>query len=139
MVDLRSQLCTQESLSSPELRGWSDRLRPMWNPCGEDPRPFMLHRKMWEWLFIAQALAERDMLRPGRVGLGFGVGREPLVALFASMSCDVVATDQPRACAVSTGWTDSEIEWAGGLAGLNQDGLCPDDLFRATCASGRWT
>ena len=47
----------------------------MWNPHGEDPRPFMLHRKMWEWLFIAQALAERDMLRPGRVGLGFGVGR----------------------------------------------------------------
>ncbi len=101
----------------------------MWNPRGEDPRPFMLHRKMWEWLFIAQALAERDMLRPGRVGLGFGVGQEPLVALFASMSCDVVATDQPRARAVSTGWTDSAIEWAGGLAGLNRDGLCPDDLF----------
>ena len=56
----------------------------------------MLHRKMWEWLFIAQPWPRRDMLRPGRVGLGFGVGREPLVALFASMSCDVVATDQPE-------------------------------------------
>jgi len=81
---LISQLCTHDSLTSPELRAWSDRLRPMWNPEGTDPRPIMLHRKMWEWLFICESLAERGMLRPGRRGLGFGVGREPLVALFAS-------------------------------------------------------
>jgi hypothetical protein len=126
---LRSQLCSQESLSSPEIRQWSDRLRPMWNPLGEDPRPFMLHRKMWEWLFIAEALSERDMLRPGRTGVGFGVGKEPLVALFAEAGCNVVATDQPPELAESTGWTDSAVEWAGGLVGLNDDGLCPPDQF----------
>ena len=100
---LRSQLCSQESLSSPELRKWSDRLRPIWNPRGEDQLEFMLHRKMWEWLFIAEPLSERDMLRPGRIGLGFGVGKEPLAALFASSGCDVVATDQPAALAESSG------------------------------------
>jgi hypothetical protein len=126
---LHSQLCSQESLSSPEIRRWSDRLRPMWNPKGEDPRPFMLHRKMWEWLFIAEALSERDMLRPGRRGVGFGVGQEPLVALFADAGCDVVATDQPPELAESTGWTDSSVEWAGGLAGLNEDGLCSPEAF----------
>ena len=56
----------------------------------------MLRRKMWEWLFICQALSERDMLRPGRRGLGFGVGREPLVPLFAALGCEVVATDLDR-------------------------------------------
>jgi SAM-dependent methyltransferase len=101
----------------------------MWNPRGEDPRPFMLHRKMWEWLFIAQALSERDLLRPGHRGLGFGVGQEPLVALFASYGCDVVATDQPAELAQSSGWTDSAVEYVGGLAGLNDDGLCPSELF----------
>jgi hypothetical protein len=126
---LRSQLCSQESLSSPALRAWADRLRPMWNPRGEDPRPFMLHRKMWEWLFIAEALSERGLLAEGRTGLGFGVGKEPLVALLASHGCDVVATDQPPELARSSGWTDSTVEWAGGREGLNEDGLCPSEQF----------
>jgi len=126
---LRSQLCTHASLTSPELRAWSDRLRPMWNPVGADPRPVMIHRKMWEWLFICQALGERDMLRPGRRGLGFGVGREPLVALFAGAGCEVLATDLTAEQARAAGWTDTGEEYAGGLDGLNDHGLCPPEEF----------
>ena len=126
---LRSQLCSAESLRSPELRAWADRLRPMWASGDEDGRDVMLHRKMWEWLFIAEALRERGLLAQGRTGLGFGVGQEPLVALFAAEGCDLVATDQPHEAAVASGWTDSEIEWAGGLEHLNTHGLCPDELF----------
>ena len=126
---LRSQLCSAESLRSPELRAWADRLRPMWASGDEDGRDVMLHRKMWEWLFIAEALRERGLLAPGRTGLGFGVGQEPLVALFADEGCDVVATDQPHGAAVASGWTASEVEWAGGLEHLNTHGLCPDELF----------
>ncbi len=126
---LRSQLCSAESLRSPALRAWADRLRPMWSAGDEDQRDVMLHRKMWEWLFIAEALREREMLAPGRAGLGFGVGKEPLVALFAAEGCDVVATDQPHALALASGWTDSEAEWAGGLEDLNSHGLCPDEAF----------
>jgi len=126
---LRSQLCSAESLRSPELRAWADRLRPMWALGDEDGRDVMLHRKMWEWLFIAEALRERGLLAQGRTGLGFGVGQEPLVALFAAEGCDLVATDQPHEAAVASGWTDSEIEWAGGLEHLNTHGLCPDELF----------
>jgi len=126
---LRSQLCSAESLRSPQLRAWADRLRPMWASGDEDSRDVMLHRKMWEWLFIAEALRERGLLAPGRTGLGFGVGQEPLVALFADAGCDLVATDQPHGAAVASGWTDSEVEWAGGLEHLNTHGLCPDELF----------
>jgi hypothetical protein len=126
---LRSQLCSAESLRSPALRAWADRLRPLWSASGEDHRDVMLHRKMWEWLFIAEALRERGMLAPGRRGLGFGVGQEPLVALFAAQGSDVVATDQSHADAVASGWTASEVEWAGGLENLNASGLCPDGDF----------
>ena len=104
---LRSQLCSAESLRSPALRGWAERLRPMW-AAGDDAREVMLHRKMWEWLFIAE---------------------EPLVALFADAGCDVVATDQPHESAVASGWTDSEVEWSGGLEGLNDFGLCDAATF----------
>jgi hypothetical protein len=124
---LRSQLCSAESLRSPELRAWAQRLRPVWDAAGADRRDVMLHRKMWEWLFIAEALHEHDMLAPGRRGLGFGVGQEPLVAAFAAQGCDLVATDQPHELAVSSGWTDSSVEWAGGLEHLPTHGLVSGD------------
>jgi hypothetical protein len=89
----------------------------------------MLHRKMWEWLFIAEALHERGMLAPGRRGLGFGVGQEPLAALFAADGAEVVASDQSHDDAVASGWTASETEWASGLSDLNRHGLCPPDAF----------
>jgi len=66
---------------------------------------------MWEWLFIAEALSERNMLVRGRRGLGFGVGREPLVALFASFGPEIVATDLDPARALAAGWTDSGGEY----------------------------
>jgi hypothetical protein len=127
---LRSQLCSAESLRAPALRAWAERLRPMW----DDGREVMFHRKMWEWLFIAEALRERGMLAAGRTGLGFGVGQEPLVALFADAGCHVVATDQPHESAVASGWTDSEVEWASGLEDLNAFGLCAAQEFEQRVA-----
>jgi hypothetical protein len=126
---LTSQLCTYRSLTSPELREWAVRIRPMWDPDGTDPKEMIVHRKMWEWLFICEALAERDMLRTGRAGVGFGVGREPLVALFAAQGCRIVATDLDVEAARAAGWTDTGEEHAGGLADLNQYGLCPPEEF----------
>ncbi len=101
----------------------------MWDAGGVDGRDVMLHRKMWEWLFIAEALEERGLLAAGRRGLGFGVGQEPLVAAFASTGCDLVATDQPHELAVSSGCTDSSAEWAGGLENLPTYGLVGDDVL----------
>jgi hypothetical protein len=69
---LKSCPCTQAQLQSEALQQWIPRLR-------ESPS---LHRKLWEWCYICQALSERDMLRPGRRGLGFAVGREPLTPDF---------------------------------------------------------
>ena len=39
---------------------------------------------------------------------------------------DLVATDQPHELAVSSGWTESSLEWAGGLERIPTHGLVSD-------------
>ena len=89
-----------------------------------------LHRKQWEFVFICQVLHERGMLRAGRRGLGFGVGREPLTALFANLGAGVMATDLAPERATELGWAQSN-QHGESLADLNQRGLCDDALFRS--------
>lgn len=115
---LKSVACTQAQLESPTFRAWVAAL-------GE---PFKLHRKLWEFCYIAQALDERGMLAPGKRGLGFGVGREPLAAYFASRGCEVVATDLEAERAVEGGWVETN-QHASGLAHLNERGLCDPVAF----------
>jgi hypothetical protein len=88
-----------------------------------------LHRKLWEYCYIAQALHERDMLRSGRRGLGFAVGQEPLSSLLASLGCEIVATDLAVEEAVEGDWVATD-QHATSLEVLNQRGICPDELFR---------
>src|SRR5436190_8701201 len=57
--------------------------------------PLHVHRKVWEWCAIAQALYERSMLKPGSTACGFAVGEEPLTSMFASFGVQVLATDAP--------------------------------------------
>lgn len=124
-----SRPCSYSSLTSPNLRHWAEQMRPYWDEqrMGMD---VPVHRKIWEWAFIASALAENDMLRPGRTGVGFGVGKEPLVPLFASLGCRVVATDQSPDAAMSAGWSGSN-QFAGNLSSLNELGLCDKQLFES--------
>src|SRR4051794_19349884 len=101
---LKSCLCTQAQLESPAFQSWLPRLR----------HPPMMHRKLWEWCYIAQALWERGLLAPGKRGLGFAVGTEPLSALFAELGCLIVASDQAPEEAVQSGWANSK-QYASGL------------------------
>jgi len=121
IVTLKSQACTQEQLESSAFRYWAARLRE---------QPGRLHRKLWEWSFITQALFERGMLRTGRRGLGFAVGTEPLSALFASLGCRILASDLDPDSAGKAGWADTN-QHASSLMQLNSRGICPDDLFAA--------
>lgn len=123
---LTSQVCTYESIHSPELRRWSERLRSMGDPDGTETRDFFDHHPRWGWLIICEALRESGMLRPGRRGLGFGVGREALVSVFAGMGCHLVATDLGAEQAREAGWTEND-QYGGGLAGLNDYGFCPPE------------
>jgi hypothetical protein len=124
---LRSCMCTQEQLESPRFQYWVKRMMA---------RPDRLHRKIWEHCFIAEALNERDLLRPGISGLGFAVGTEPLAAMFASRGVDVCATDMDTDEAKARGWVDTN-EHAAGLDALNTQNLCLPDQFRERCTFRR--
>jgi 2-polyprenyl-3-methyl-5-hydroxy-6-metoxy-1,4-benzoquinol methylase len=68
------------------------------------------------------------MLHSGARGLGFAVGTEPLTSLFASMGCDVLATDLGRMDAAKGGWVNTNQN-AASLDDLNERRLCmPEDF-----------
>lgn len=110
--------CRQEMFEQPYFAYWTDRLGHV----------LRYHRKLWEFVFICQVLFERRILQPGARGLGFGVGEEPLSALFASMGCKITATDMAPEAAVLAGWTDTQ-QYAAGKAALRNPLVCPDDKF----------
>jgi SAM-dependent methyltransferase len=120
---LRSQLCRSDSLLSPELLAWAQELRPAWEFAAAPGSPVLVNRKVWEWLFAARALEERGMLRPGRRGLVFGVGREPLAAAFAARGCEIVATDLDPVLAAARGWVET-AQHAATVPDLDEHGLC---------------
>lgn len=118
---LTCQPCTRQQIDSPNFRYWASRMG--FKPGG-------LHRKAWEWCFIVQALHERRILGPGRRGLGFAVGEEPLTSLFAGMGCEILATDLHSDRADKDGWIEGK-QHAAGLAQLNTSGLCAPELFES--------
>jgi hypothetical protein len=91
-----------------------------------------MHRKIWEWCFIAQALYERHCLEPGKQGLGFAVGTEPLVSLFCSLGTSICATDLFTEVATDQGLVDTN-QHASGLLSLNTRQICPADVFSQHC------
>jgi hypothetical protein len=125
---LPSCLCTDARLQSESFRAWAEKVRPAWD-TERSGKPLPAHRKIWEWCYIAQVLWEHGMLRPGRRGLGFGVGHEPLAALFASYGCNIVATDLQKERARRIGWVDTQ-QHADGLAILNQYRICDPTSFQ---------
>jgi SAM-dependent methyltransferase len=115
-----SALCRQQDFEEPYFSHWTRKFGLLLN----------YHRKTWEFVFIAQVLAERGQIGPGARGLGFGVGEEPLPACFAAMGCQIVGTDMAVSDAQSAGWISTN-EHAAGKAAMRRPAICPDDLFEA--------
>jgi hypothetical protein len=113
-----SSLCKQSDFLTDRYKFWCDFMR-------EVPR---FHRKQWEFYYVAESLFQRGLLSPGKRGLGFAIGREPLPACFATLGCSITATDLPPEDSVAQGW-DSTNQWCGGLANLNDRGICDPNTF----------
>lgn len=114
-----SRICTEAQLHEAWFGAW----------CAALGRQAVANRKLWEHAYLAHALDSLGHLRPGSRGLGFGVGREPLVALFAGRGCRVVATDLPAEAEEARGWSNTS-QYAGGLDGLADPALCDPASFR---------
>lgn len=82
-----SQLVTEAQFYSPRFEEWRQafRMRPG------------LNRKLWEYLYIANALDHYAGLGEGVRVLGFGVGHERIPAVLAARGCQVTATDYASA------------------------------------------
>ena len=78
-----SQVCTSSQFNEPTYM----RL------CAEIKQEVLFHRKQWEYVYILRALEQFCMLLPGRSGLGFGCGKEPLAAVMARRGATVMCTD----------------------------------------------
>ena len=117
--ELCSCLCTAEQVSSPEFRAWCARIKYDWG----------WFRKIWEWGFICQALSERGLLAPGKRGLAFAVGQEPLPALFASFGCEIMATDLDSSDTRAQTWW-GYLQADDISAALNEARICDPDQFR---------
>ncbi|WP_375394321.1 hypothetical protein [uncultured Sphingomonas sp.] len=116
-----SQMCTARQFREPVYREWTHALNT-------EPT---LHRKQWEFIYILQALRQAGALIPGARGIGFGVGREPLPALFASMGCSVVATDLAADDDRAHDWRETQ-QHIDSIEALRRPDLCPDLLFDRT-------
>ena len=86
--------CVGSDFFAPAFRQFCDSIR----------HHVALHRKLWEFAFVVHHLAKKGALREGARGVGFGVGTEPLPSLFASLGCEVLATDAPVGVA-APGWS----------------------------------
>lgn len=115
---MRSQFCTYERIITEDAQKWATELG----------YPNSLHRKVWEYIFICQALDKYGFLKQGKSGLGFAVGTEPLASLFASYGVSIVATDLDTDEAVEKGWQKTN-EHAKNKEALNTRGLCEEKLF----------
>lgn len=101
---IQSMICRQQDFTSEWYQRWTQKIADaapdlpedqlaVWGTVWQGMRGKWLHRKLWEWCAVAQALEERDMLRAGRTGIGFAVGQEPLPSLFAARGVHLVASD----------------------------------------------
>jgi len=116
---LSSGLCSEEQLSSRAFRYWTRALGKEWH----------LHRKLWEFCFICQALYERGMLEPAKRGLGFAVGEEPLPALFAARGCTILATDLEASDERAQAWANTS-QLAVSVEKLERPDICDSRSFR---------
>lgn len=116
---VRTRVCTQAQLAEPWFAKWC-------NALGEPP---LAHRKNWEFAYIAEVLDSLGQLEPGRRGLGFGVGREPLVPAFANRGVQILATDLAPQSREALGWVHSN-QHSVGIDGMLRPGTCDPIKFR---------
>jgi hypothetical protein len=120
ILGMESGVCRQLHFSTDEFRYWMGAL-------GDVPG---MHRKQWEYFYVAQVLFERGMLAPGKKGLGFAVGREALPALFAKWGCEILATDLAEDAAIAEGWVQTG-QHSSQIDHLFYGNVCPRETFFA--------
>lgn len=114
-----SRLCRQEDFET-------DWYRQMCLELGIQPGNY--ERKNWEYYFVARGLQQEGLLEAGRVGLGFGVGKEKLIPYFAKRGCAVLATDLEPDNAAKKAWVDTN-QHSDSVKDVFLPGICDYETF----------
>lgn len=89
---------------------------------------FGVNRKLWEYLYILEAMNHYVGMKPGMRALGFGVAKERIPAILAARGCEVVATDYVPGA-------DQEATWdymsSQSIADLRHDDLCDWEVLKS--------
>jgi len=117
-IGLKSKACQQHDIECDWFLYW----------CQQLHTPVVYHRKLWEFCYILQALYEHDCLTPGRKGLGFGCGEEPLPSLLAAYDIAITATDLDPGESAAQGWIATNQNMTS-LEKIWHPGLCTRELF----------
>jgi SAM-dependent methyltransferase len=112
---LKSKLCTQDDFERDWLLYWCRELR-----CGP-----IYHRKIWELCYVSQVLFSEGQLEPGRRGICFGCGTEPLPSLFAKYGAIITATDLDQSHPEAEVW-QLTAQHASTVESLRRPDICPD-------------
>jgi hypothetical protein len=121
---LKSHSIIYSDFRSEWYKNWAKKLRQ--TPAGRGK--FALRaNKFWQNAVMTQALFERGALASGKQGIGFGVGKERLPTLFASLGVQVTATDQDFTKTKAKQWNNEQL--AHGAFSLNEDNICAPALF----------
>jgi hypothetical protein len=117
---MRYSTCSTEDFTHPQL----SEICALWN------EPLHLHRKLWEHAFIVHQLDSAGMLAAGRSGVGFGVGTEPLPAVFAGRRHPGDRRSRRRR---------TSRRFDGSTDSLTLDGICPPEMSVNASATAPWT
>lgn len=93
-IELLSKPSTQADLEADWTRHWTAQLGVA----------HVFHRKLWEFAYVLQAIWQTGNMAPGKRGLGFGCGEEPLPSYLASKGCQITVTDLRPDDQRAAGW-----------------------------------
>ena len=110
-----SQVATENQVRSSIFKNW----------CQELNLPIYPNRKTWEFVYILQILKNEGMLKEGKSGVGFGVGKDPIVAYFAKNKVKILATDLHFESAQKKGWVSTN-QYSKNILDLNARGIVSD-------------
>jgi len=118
----KSSICRQADFLTKDYEYWCSVFKQ---------KPFF-HRKQWEYVYILKTLSQRGMLLPGKKGLGFAVGTEPIPSVLASHGCHIVATDIDPVIGEEKGWANGN-QLCRQVHDLNSLNICSTEHFENHC------
>lgn len=118
-----SQLTLQSNIDSPNYQNW----------CSQFSLNTNYHRKFWEHIFILDNLFKNNMLQKNKKGIGFGVGGEPLTAIFAKYGCQVVSTDLDPGDQRAQAWIKGQ-QHSSELMNLYKSNIIDLETFNKNCS-----